>query len=124
METLSALPCERPEAGWASSERGLVNDLWLAQPRAKRLLGPSEKERETLGYLHTLREILQQPATWLETCERAVAHTYQLRQGVGGVQAVVLTGSGSSEYACECVRPALQKELTAVALTVGGGELL
>ena len=124
METSSALPCDRPEAGWAPSECGLVNDLWQAQPQARRLLGRSEKERETLGYLHTLREILQQPATWLETCERAVAHTSQLRQAAQGIQALVLTGSGSSEYAAGCVRPALQKELAAVTLTMGGGELL
>jgi len=100
------------------------SELWVAQPRAKRLLERSEHEREARGYLHTLREILQQPAIWLDTCERAVAHTCQFQQAVDGIQALLLTGSGSSKYACECVRPSLQKELSAVAVTVGGGELL
>jgi len=110
--------------GWALSEQELVRELVLARGRAMEWLARPEKEREASGYLHTFREILQQPATWLETCERAVAHTEALRLAIEGARAVVLTGSGSSEYAGECVRFALQKELDAVAVTAGGGDLL
>jgi len=38
-----------------------------------------------------------------------------------GIQTVVFTGSGSSEYAGECVRLVLQNELVVAAQTIGGG---
>ena len=119
-----ALPPDLSETGWVSPDYPLVNDLARAQPRAALWLRRPEEEREAQGYLHTLTEILQQPATWLETCDRSVAHSALFRQAVEGIRALVLTGSGSSEYAGECMRPALQKELGTDTVTIGGGDLL
>lgn len=84
----------------------------------------SEVERIRAGYGHTLREILQQPRTWKLTAEQMIAIAPALLSFVDGVQAVVLTGSGSSEYAGDCVRGVLQKELHVGAQTLGGGVLL
>lgn len=47
-----------------------------------------------------------------------------LLQTLAGVKMLILTGSGSSEYAGECVRLPLQNRLSIPAGTVGGGMLL
>jgi tagatose-6-phosphate ketose/aldose isomerase len=94
------------------------------QAKAAELFGRSETEQIRLGYFHTLREICQQPWTWLRTCERMIAARESLRSVLDGVQSLALTGSGSSEYAVECVRLALQNELGIGAESVSGGALL
>jgi tagatose-6-phosphate ketose/aldose isomerase len=76
------------------------------------------------GYYHTLREILQQPATWPKTASQLASLSGELLPLVGGVKNLVLTGSGSSEYAGECVRGPLQNSLSIPVQTVGGGTLL
>ena len=81
-------------------------------------------EAEEKGYQHTLPEILQQPATWLDTCERLIARRDSLKARLNGIAAVVLSGSGSSQFAGECVRPVLQRELGIGVATVDGGALL
>lgn len=43
---------------------------------------------------------------------------------LAGCEWVVITGSGSSQYAGECVHPALQPELGIPVVTLGGGWLL
>jgi len=91
---------------------------------ASLLLGRSEDQQCELGYFNTLREILQQPATWLRTGRDLARMSEWLLRVVEGVEAVVLTGSGSSEYAGECVCNSLQNSLGVVAETVGGGKLL
>jgi tagatose-6-phosphate ketose/aldose isomerase len=91
---------------------------------AATLLDTSLEEQEKQGYFHTLREILQQPSTWLDTGERMLAHIPQLSRAVSGIRSLVLTGSGSSEYAGECVRFALQDELRIATQAIGGGALL
>ena len=53
--------------------RGSVDD-WLAflggrSVEVGRLLGARAEEQDRAGYRHTLREISQQPLTWLETAE-------------------------------------------------------
>src|SRR2546429_6848205 len=53
----------------------LMQDEWqraLAKDQAKatELFGHSEEEQRRLGYFHTIREICQQPWTWLRTCDR------------------------------------------------------
>ncbi len=75
---------------------------------------------EGAGYRDTLEEILQQPSTWLDTCARM----QQVHERLEGIASLVLTGSGSSEFAGECVRPALQRELAIPVEVIDGGALL
>src|SRR2546423_1384235 len=98
--------------------------LTSSQTKAAELFGRSEAEQTRLGYFHTLREICQQPWTWLRTCERMVSVRDSLRESLKGIQSLALTGSGSSEYAAECVRLALQNELGMCVVAISGGELL
>src|SRR2546429_9672261 len=105
------------QADW---EHGLTN----GQARAAELFGRAETEQKRLGYFHTLREICQQPWTWLRTCDRMIASRESLRQIMEGVRSITLTGSGSSQYAAECVHFALQHDLGARIESVGGGDLL
>jgi tagatose-6-phosphate ketose/aldose isomerase len=88
------------------------------------LLSRSEAEQDRDGYLHTLREIRQQPATFLDTCERMLGHAEDLKRCLQNVQAVVFTGSGSSEYVGDCVRLPVQKSLNVTSQAVGSGMVL
>lgn len=80
-----------------------------------------------LGCTHTLREILQQPRTWRETIGRLygaesrklVAETLE-----PAPSQIVLTGSGSSLYAAECLAPVLQAGLGIPCRAVAAGTLL
>ncbi|PYT44134.1 MAG: tagatose-6-phosphate ketose isomerase [Acidobacteria bacterium] len=94
------------------------------QARAAELFGRPETEQKRLGYVHTLKEICQQPWTWLRTCDRMIASRDNLKKEVAGIRSLVLTGSGSSEYAAECVRLLLQNELGICAESISGGSLL
>ena len=76
------------------------------------------------GYRHTIREICQQPATWLETVCCMNGFRAQVEQSLQGCERIVLTGSGSSQYAGECVAPALRKDLRLPVEVQGGGALL
>jgi tagatose-6-phosphate ketose/aldose isomerase len=88
------------------------------------LLSESREEQERHGYFHTLREILQQPSTWLDTSERMLGKASELSRRMEGIRLLVLTGSGSSEYAGACVGLVLQDELGVAAQSVAGGALL
>ena len=105
------------QADW---HRALAHD----QQSAGELFGRPEAEQKRLGYFHTLREICQQPWTWPRTCERMVASRDELKQVLKGIASVVLTGSGSSEYAAECVRLPLQNDLSICTESINGGTLL
>ena len=71
--------------------------LWAAEtPAVAALRNVSEVEQLSGGYGHTLREIGQQPATWLDTAARALAVVDELTKLGEGRDVVVLTGSGSS----------------------------
>jgi tagatose-6-phosphate ketose/aldose isomerase len=105
------------QADW---QRALTND----QARAAELFGRPEAEQLRLGYFHTLQEICQQPWTWLRTCDRMIASRDGLRQDVAGIRSFALTGSGSSEYAAECVCFPLQNELGISTESISGGALL
>src|SRR5256885_12988430 len=98
--------------------------LTSSQSKAAELFGRSEAEQTRLGYFYTLRQICQQPWTWLRTCERMVSVRDSLRESLKGIQSLALTGSGSSEYAAECVRLALQNELGICVESISGGALL
>ena len=98
----------------------------LAQRQAKaaELFGRSEAEQRRLGYFHTLHEICQQPWTWLRTCERMIESREALGSPLAGIRSVTLTGSGSSQYAAECIMFALRNDLKVPTESVGGGDLL
>jgi len=72
------------------------------------LLAPPEADRIAQGYGHTLREILQQPDTWVGTTRQVAASQARLLQALGDGAPLVLTGSGSSAYAGESAALALQ----------------
>src|SRR5882672_11182127 len=96
---------------------GMQNSVGALQAR-------SVEEQQRLSYWHTLREICQQPSTWVRTAEVMVQSAPKLLRSVQGVSSIVLTGSGSSEYAGDCVRMVLQKELGVNVQAVAGGAIL
>src|SRR5947199_10398110 len=99
------------DSGALGSQAEWQSALARTQQKAAELFSRSESEQKTLGYFFTLQEICQQPWTWLRTCERMIASREELRLNVAGIRSLVLTGSGSSEYAAECVCLPLQNEL-------------
>jgi tagatose-6-phosphate ketose/aldose isomerase len=107
-----------------AEDSSLAAAIARTQTTAAELLDPTEAEQRQLGYFHTLQEILQQPATWLETGKQLAALSASLRETLEGVRTLVLTGSGSSEYAGECVRLPLQAALSIPVQVIGGGALL
>src|SRR5215831_4379158 len=92
--------------------------------KAALLFGRPEAEQKKLGYFHTLREICQQPWTWLRTCEQMIASRARLQEHLDGVKNLVFTGSGSSEYAGDCVRLPLRNELGISVEVASGGALV
>lgn len=98
--------------------------LAKSQSKAAELFGRPEEEQRQLGYFHTIREICQQPWTWLRTCERMLASHDALKNDLQGIRSLVLTGSGSSEYAADCVRLPLQNALGILTESISGGALL
>lgn len=101
-------------------QRALIHN----QLKAAELFARSEADQKRLGYFHTLREICQQPETWLRTCGQMVAATEIVKQVHVGIRSLTLTGSGSSQYAGECICLALQNDLNIQVVSVGGGTLL
>jgi tagatose-6-phosphate ketose/aldose isomerase len=110
-----------PENGTGQSTNATVT---RGQREAARLLSRSKEEQQELGYFHTLHEILQQPATWLRTGRQLASICGDLRETIDGAKLLVLTGSGSSEFAGECLRLTLQNELAIPTQTIAGGDLL
>jgi len=107
----------------------LTQDEWhralaKGQGKAAELFGRSEEEQRRLGYFHTLREICQQPWTWLRTCEQMLASRGGLKEDLRGIRSLALTGSGSSEYAADCVRLPLQNALGVPTDSISGGAVL
>ncbi|MBV9265506.1 MAG: SIS domain-containing protein [Acidobacteriaceae bacterium] len=86
-------------------------------------LNRSEAEQDRAGYVHTLREIRQQPATIRATVP-VLARTPGLNRLISDARLVVLTGSGSSEYVGDSVRNALQSRLGVPVEVVPGGSIL
>src|SRR5690349_14884110 len=82
-----------------------------------KLLDLSAAERESLGLVHTLREILQQPQTWRRTYQKFKRFSREIeefltRAGVGAQRPpnVLLVGAGTSDYIGKSVCALLQKE--------------
>jgi tagatose-6-phosphate ketose/aldose isomerase len=90
----------------------------------RELLAHAEAEQISRGYGHTFREILQQPDTWRDTCGRVLEASPAIGRMADGIASVVLTGSGSSLFAGECVRLALQRDLGITTAAIGAGDLL
>jgi len=94
------------------------------------LLAAPPADQDLRGYRHTLREICQQPLTWLETASRMSARAAVIEASLaavdsdGALGAVVLTGSGSSLYAGECLSLALQSALGIPVQPVSAGMVL
>ena len=101
-----------------------LRELAHVPPHVKELLERSPQEQVSRGYFHTLSEICQQPSTWITTCQQMRGLVPALRACVGGIESLILTGSGSSEYAGDCVRLVLQNELHVTTQAVDGGGLL
>ena len=84
-------------------------------PASLKLLDLSTAECESLGLVHTLREILQQPQTWRRTYEKLQSSAGPIAEflegaGVGARQLnVLLVGAGTSDYIGKCVCALLQK---------------
>jgi tagatose-6-phosphate ketose/aldose isomerase len=107
---------ERP-ASWSG-------ELASHQPVFAELLRPAVAEQIRRGYFHTVQEICQQPDTWEQTAREVSARFADLRESLTGCGSVVLTGSGSSEYAAACLHPLLQEALGLPAQTVDSGSIL
>ena len=92
-----------------------------------RLLTAGAEEQRQVGYADTLREILQQPQTWRGTANllASPAVSALLAQVlIGRPEYIVLTGSGSSVHACECLAAVLQAALRIPCRAIPGGDLL
>jgi tagatose-6-phosphate ketose/aldose isomerase len=106
-----------------------VAGIALGAPLQELATRPVEVQ-EHLGYADTLREICQQPVTWLETGRDMVQQGPRLAAFLGEVGisdrrgAVVLTGSGSSLYAGASLGPALQAALGVPVHVVAAGDIL
>lgn len=87
----------------------------------------SSDEQERLGYIHTLKEILQQPSTWKGTAELlqrdGTRETFQ-KISKSSLSHIVLTGSGSSWFVGEALAPMLQAGLGVPCTAVSAGSLL
>ncbi|WP_426700187.1 SIS domain-containing protein [Rhodanobacter sp. Col0626] len=96
-----------------------------AQLSALQALPPAEQRAR--GYADTLREILQQPATWADTASQLRSPS-MLEPLLAALQPrpqhIVLTGSGSSMYIGECLAPSLQLGLGIPAQAIAAGTLL
>jgi len=84
-----------------------------------KLLNLSPAEKESLGVVHTLAEIVQQPQTWLRTYAKVFnlvtpIKTFLANAGIGAVDRdpphVLLVGAGTSDYIGKSVSSLLQKE--------------
>ena len=103
-----------------SLEHDWVQSLSESQPIVAEMLARDPDEQRRLGYVHTLREICQQPWTWVRTAELMQQLARVLSPLVEGISGLVLSGSGSSDFAGDCVRMVLQKELRVNTQAVPG----
>ena len=87
----------------------------------------SPQAQQVAGYADTLREILQQPATWQDTFDLLRSASMQARLAKAldpRPTQIVLTGSGSSIYIGECLAPVLQGGLGVPVQAIAAGTLL
>src|SRR5947209_13911970 len=79
------------------------------------LRAPKQSQQER-GYADTLAEICQQPETWIRTANTVDNRREEIYKSTDGCRAIVLTGSGSSQFASECIHPLIQSSLDQPAL--------
>jgi tagatose-6-phosphate ketose/aldose isomerase len=109
-----------------------LNSLAFGAGEVGALLAAPPTEQERRGYRHTLREICQQPLTWVETASSLAAEVKPFEVALGEVDgngdgkagAIFLTGSGSSLYAGECLSLVLQSSLRIPVQAVAAGSVL
>jgi len=98
-----------------------------------KLLDLSTAERESMGLVHTLREILQQPQTWRQTYQKLVQSSSVIEEflasaGLGAGRSkqfnVFLVGAGTSDYIGKSVSALLQKEWRCNVQAVPSTDLL
>lgn len=98
-----------------------------------KLLDLSTAERESLGLVHTLREILQQPLTWRLTYQKIVRSSrlieaFLTSAGVGSDRLVplnvLLVGAGTSDYIGKSVCALLQQQWNCNVQAVPSTDLL
>jgi tagatose-6-phosphate ketose/aldose isomerase len=104
-----------------------LNNKTKDSTQLRELIATALAEQQAQGYADTLREILQQPATWLDTAnllaEPAVRAAMQAALSPQPAH-VALTGSGSSMYIGECLAPLLQRALGVPVQAIAAGTLL
>ena len=116
-EAVNPIPSSSPEVDqWLRALAGSPGDF-------SSLLA-SALEVGSGGYANTVREICQQPATWIESARRLIQYRPLMAESLESCSRVVLTGSGSSQYAGECVAPVLQRRLGLSVVAAAGGDLL
>jgi tagatose-6-phosphate ketose/aldose isomerase len=98
-----------------------------------KLLNLSPAEKESLGIVHTLPEIVQQPQTWLRTYAKVFnlanpIKTFLTNTGIGAIDRnppnVLLVGAGTSDYIGKSVSSLLQKQWGCDVQTVPSTDLL
>jgi len=98
-----------------------------------KLVDLSTSERESLGLVHTLREILQQPQTWRQTYQKLVRSSSAIEEFLASVGPatdrskpfnVLLVGAGTSDYIGKSVSALLQKEWRCNVQAVPSTDLL
>ena len=98
-----------------------------------KLVDLSTAERESLGLVHTLREILQQPQTWRQSYQKVVQSSRRIEEfltsaGLGADRSkplnVLLIGAGTSDYIGKSVCALLQKEWNCGVQAVPSTDLL
>jgi tagatose-6-phosphate ketose/aldose isomerase len=99
-------------------------------PASLKLLDLSTAECESLGLVHTLREILQQPQTWRRTYEKVQSSAGPIAEflegaGLGAKQLnVLLVGAGTSDYIGKSVCALLQKSWLCNVAAIPSTDLL
>ena len=98
---------------------------------SSKLLDLSTAERESLGLVHTLREILQQPQSWRRTYEKVQTFSGPISEflnsaGVGDNRQldVFLLGAGTSDYIGKSVCALLQKNWRCTVEAIPSTDLL
>lgn len=98
-----------------------------------KLFDLSTAERESLGLVHTLSEILQQPQTWPRTFEKFLEFAPRIAEFLNGAGLdanarsplnVLLVGAGTSDYIGRSVSALLQKEWHCPVVTIPSTDLL
>ena len=119
-----------PSVSASATEDNLSIRSFGLAPQLRALADQPVDVQKRVGYADTLREICQQPATWMETARFMLEESPRLanfleKAGVSpGRGALVLTGSGSSLYAGACVAPGLQMALEIPIHVIAAGDLL